>query len=84
MEEVSICLQKSASPHSRTSLGPNTLQYRSFTFVARAFASVDGIARKLADADYDFSRACEPFVGKIITEEYNQRAATKREELRRI
>jgi len=31
-----------------------------FTFVARAFTSVDGIARSLDPHGYDFARACEP------------------------
>ena len=50
-----------------------------FTFVGRAFTSVDGIARCLQPDSYDFGRACEPTVGRLITAEYNRRGAEMRE-----
>eukprot|EP00965_Chrysotila_dentata_P091341 3015645-Pleurochrysis_carterae.AAC.1 len=49
-----------------------------FTLVARAYASIDGISRSL-EPDFDFAKACEPFVGKLIQQEYEQQAAKQRE-----
>ena len=48
-----------------------------FTFVGRAFASVDGLGREL-DPDYDFRKLTEPYVGEIISERYQQEAAASR------
>jgi predicted unusual protein kinase regulating ubiquinone biosynthesis (AarF/ABC1/UbiB family) len=49
-----------------------------FTFVGRAFASVDGIGREL-DPKYDFRAMTEPYVGEIISERYQKDAAAQRE-----
>ena len=49
-----------------------------FTFVGRAFASVDGIGREL-DPNYDFRAMTEPYVGEIISERYQKEAAAQRE-----
>lgn len=49
-----------------------------FTFVGRAFASVDGIGREL-DPKYDFRAMTEPYVGEIISERYQMDAAAQRE-----
>ena len=48
-----------------------------FTFVGRAFASVDGLGREL-DPKYDFRALCEPYVGEIISERYQKEAAEQR------
>ena len=52
-----------------------------FTFVGRAFTSVDGIARNLQPETYDFGRACEPYVGRLISEEYSSQARTQIDEV---
>ena len=49
-----------------------------FTFVGRAFASVDGIGREL-DPKYDFRAMTEPYVGEIISERYQADAKAQRE-----
>ena len=49
-----------------------------FTFVGRAFASVDGIGREL-DPKYDFRAMTEPYVGEIISERYQKDAKAQRE-----
>jgi len=49
-----------------------------FTFVGRAFASVDGIGREL-DPKYDFRAMTEPYVGEIISERYQKDAKEQRE-----
>ena len=49
-----------------------------FTFVGRAFASVDGIGREL-DPNYDFRAMTEPYVGEIISARYQKEAAAQRE-----
>ncbi|KAL3930414.1 MAG: hypothetical protein SGPRY_001547 [Prymnesium sp.] len=51
-----------------------------FTFIARAFSSVDGIGRSL-DPKYEFRRLCEPYVSDIITQRYQKQAANAREGL---
>ena len=51
-----------------------------FTFVARAFASVDGIAKSLRP-DIELREAVDPFVGQLITDEYTSQANAKRDEL---
>ena len=51
-----------------------------FTFVGRAFTSVDGIAKAL-QPDYEFRDACEPFVGRLISDEYGRKAEEQRDEL---
>merc|ERR1719217_1743651 len=48
-----------------------------FTFVGRAFASVDGLGRDL-DPKYDFRALCEPYVGEIISERYQLEARQQR------
>jgi len=52
-----------------------------FTFIGRAFTSVDGIAKGLQPRSYDFNKACEPFVGRLITEEYEKEGAKFREQI---
>ena len=51
-----------------------------FTFVARAFASVDGIAKSLRP-EIDMRKALDPFVSQLITDEYTEQAAQKRDAL---
>ena len=51
-----------------------------FTFVARAFASVDGIAKSLKP-DIELRQALDPFVSQLITDEYTSQANAKRDEL---
>ena len=51
-----------------------------FTFVARAFASVDGIAKSL-QPDIEVRKALDPFVSQLITDEYTSQANAKRDEL---
>ena len=51
-----------------------------FTFVARAFTSVDGIAKALRP-EYELREAVEPFVGQLISDEYSSQAVEKRDEL---
>jgi len=51
-----------------------------FTFVARAFASVDGIAKSLRP-DIELRTALDPFVSQLITDEYTSQANAKRDEL---
>jgi len=51
-----------------------------FTFVARAFASVDGIAKSLRPG-IELRQALDPFVSQLITEEYTSQANAKRDEL---
>ena len=51
-----------------------------FTFVARAFTSVDGIAKSLTP-DYELRAAIEPFVGQIISDEYSSQARAQRDAL---
>ena len=51
-----------------------------FTFVARAFTSVDGIAKSLRP-DIELREAVDPFVGQLITDEYTSQANAKRDEL---
>jgi len=49
-----------------------------FTFVGRAFASVDGLGRGL-DPEYDFRKMVEPYVGEIISERYQMEAVAQRQ-----
>jgi len=51
-----------------------------FTFVARAFTSVDGIAKSLRP-DIELRQALDPFVSQLITDEYTSQANAKRDEL---
>jgi len=51
-----------------------------FTFVARAFTSVDGIAKSLRP-EYELREAVEPFVGQLISDEYSSQAKAKRDAL---
>jgi len=51
-----------------------------FTFVARAFASVDGIAKSLTPG-IELRQALDPFVSQLITDEYTSQAKAQREEL---
>lgn len=51
-----------------------------FTFVARAFTSVDGIAKSLAPG-VELRQALDPFVSQLIADEYTSQAKAKREEL---
>ncbi len=51
-----------------------------FTFVARAFTSVDGIAKSLRP-EIEIREALDPFVGQLITDEYTSQANAKRDEL---
>ena len=51
-----------------------------FTFVARAFASVDGIAKSLRP-EIDMRKALDPFVSQLITDEYTSQANAKRDAL---
>mmetsp|Transcript_14138 Transcript_14138/g.45276 ORF Transcript_14138/g.45276 Transcript_14138/m.45276 type:complete len:614 (+) Transcript_14138:31-1872(+) len=51
-----------------------------FTFVARAFTSVDGIAKSL-QPEIELRQALDPFVSQLITDEYTSQANAKRDEL---
>jgi len=51
-----------------------------FTFVARAFTSVDGIAKSLQPG-IELRTALDPFVSQLITDEYTSQANAKRDEL---
>jgi len=65
----------------RSLLGSGAIAFPSaFTFVARAFTSVDGIAKSLRP-DYELREAVEPFVGKLISEEYGDQAKAQRDAL---
>ena len=65
----------------RSLLDSGTIAFPSaFTFVARAFTSVDGIAKSLRP-DYELREAVEPFVGQIISDEYSSQAEEKKAEL---
>ena len=48
--------------------------------MARAFTSVDGIAKALRP-EYELREAVEPFVGQLISDEYSSQAVEKRDEL---
>ena len=65
----------------RSLLGSGAIAFPSaFTFVARAFASVDGIAKSLVP-EIELRQALDPFVSKLITDEYTSQANAKRDEL---
>jgi len=65
----------------RSLLGCGAIAFPSaFTFVARAFTSVDGIAKSLRP-EYELREAVEPFVGQLISDEYSEQAKAKRDEL---
>uniref|UniRef100_A0A7S4HDG2 ABC1 atypical kinase-like domain-containing protein n=1 Tax=Prymnesium polylepis TaxID=72548 RepID=A0A7S4HDG2_9EUKA len=65
----------------RSLLGCGAIAFPSaFTFVARAFTSVDGIAKSLRP-DYELREAVEPFVGQLISDEYSSQAKAKRDAL---
>jgi len=67
----------------RSLLGSGAIAFPSaFTFVARAFTSVDGIAKSLRP-EYELREAVEPFVGKLISDEYSSQAKEKRDALRK-
>ena len=65
----------------RSLLGCGAIAFPSaFTFVARAFTSVDGIAKSLRP-DIELRQALDPFVSQLITDEYTSQANAKRDEL---
>jgi len=65
----------------RSLLGSGAIAFPSaFTFVARAFTSVDGIAKSLRP-DIELRTALDPFVSQLITDEYTSQANAKRDEL---
>ena len=65
----------------RSLLGSGAIAFPSaFTFVARAFASVDGIAKSLVP-EMELRTALDPFVTQLITDEYTSQANVKRDEL---
>jgi len=65
----------------RSLLGSGAIAFPSaFTFVARAFASVDGIAKSLRP-EIELRQALDPFVSQLITDEYTSQANAKRDEL---
>jgi len=51
-----------------------------FTFVARAFTSVAGLAKSLQPG-IELRQALDPFVSQLITDEYTSQANAKRDEL---
>ena len=65
----------------RSLLGSGAIAFPSaFTFVARAFTSVDGIAKSLVP-EMELRTALDPFVSQLITDEYTSQANEKRDEL---
>ena len=66
-------ISESVGPELQALLDEGAIAFPScFTVIGRAFASVDGIARSLDPANYDFAKACEPAVGKLIEAEYKR------------
>lgn len=65
----------------RSLLGSGAIAFPSaFTFVARAFTSVDGIAKSL-QPEIELRQALDPFVSQLITDEYTSQANAKRDAL---
>ncbi|KAL1528636.1 hypothetical protein AB1Y20_009974 [Prymnesium parvum] len=72
---------KTVGPELQSLVDDGVIQFPSiFTFIARAFASVDGLSRGL-DPEYNFRKLCEPYVSEIISERYQKEAALKRQSL---